>query len=72
MKGRKRWIHPITMTASGFGFCAGLLTWRGAIRREQTSYSTTKRSEQFRPAIAFALSDHGDRDEHFFSLFQVF
>jgi hypothetical protein len=29
-------------------------------------------SEQFRPAIVFRLSDHDCRDEHFFSLFQVF
>ncbi len=29
------------------------------------------RTEQFRPAIAFCLSDHDYRDEHFFSLFQV-
>ena len=29
------------------------------------------RTEQFRPAIAFRLSDHDGRDEHFFSLFQI-
>jgi hypothetical protein len=29
-------------------------------------------SEQFRSAIVFGLSDHEGRDEHFFSLFQVF
>lgn len=29
-------------------------------------------SEQFRPAILLRLSDHDARDEHFFSLFQVF
>jgi hypothetical protein len=28
-------------------------------------------SEQFRPAIIWGLRDHGGRDEHFFSLFQV-
>jgi hypothetical protein len=29
------------------------------------------RTEQFRPVIAFQLSDDDCRDEHFFSLFQV-
>jgi len=29
------------------------------------------RTEQFRPAILSGFSDHGVRDEHFFSLFQV-
>jgi len=35
-------------------------------------FSAPDGSEQFRPAILCGLSDHGFRDEHFFSLFQVF
>ena len=34
--------------------------------------SARMRTEQFRPAITFRLSDYECRDEHFFSLFQVF
>jgi len=34
------------------------------------SRSIRLRTEQFRSAIAFRLSDHVFRDEHFFSLFQ--
>jgi hypothetical protein len=35
----------------------------------RTSLLTLDGNEQFRPAIVWGVSDHGRRDEHFFSLY---
>ena len=43
-----------------------------SVRNRDCLVAETARSEQFRPAILAGLSDHDVRDEHVFSLFQVF
>jgi len=47
-----------------------LFNWHGAI--DQFWRSDQGGSEQFRSAIVGCLGDHDARDEHLFSLFQVF
>lgn len=61
-----------TMTGEGRGFCAGLLTFPSdSISACREVGRRRLGTEQFRPAIAFCLSDHDYRDELLFSLFQV-
>jgi hypothetical protein len=44
----------------------------GTVKLGEPLAVETHRSEQFRSAIVLRLSEDDGRDEHFFSLFQVF
>jgi len=54
-----RIAHKLARISAGFEKPGGSL------------FLTKRQSEQSRPSILSALSDHGVRDELFFSLFQV-